>query len=109
MSLINNGITQWKFQRVANVTCIIAAVALVAMLWCGSITSHDELRALFAPIWIKLFFAIALIIACINSVLAGWQIAADYAGKINVSEKTLVIIVAVVSIVYALYGLKLIF
>ena len=109
MSLMKNGVTQWKFQRFANLVCILGAIALVGALFCGSVSSHEELKALFSPLWVKLMFAFMLLLACMNSILAGWQIAGDYAAKIKLPASLITGVISLISVAYLLYGSKLLF
>lgn len=104
-----NGVNQWKFQRLVNLLCVIAAIVLVCTLCGDNISSHGDLKALLAQGWVKVFFGVTLVLACLNSILAGWQIAGDYAHKIKVPSALITALVAIVSAGYAVWGLSLLF
>ena len=53
---------------------------------------------------IKIFFSVTLILAGLNSILAGWQIAGDYAEKFGLNQKFLVSITAIISFSYVVFG-----
>ena len=70
------------FQRISNSVVIVYAAFLVLWLVSQSGVSYDSWSALFGAGWFKVFSIIALIFACLNSLLAGWQIGGDYIKKV---------------------------
>lgn len=101
------GVKHWIFQRTSNALIVIFAFALVYTVACG--VSYEELQALMAKPLTKVYLAVTLAFACLNSVLAGWQIAGDYAKKIHVSGAAMVVVCALVTLAYFVFGLSIIF
>jgi len=100
-----NGVSQWAFQRFANVLLIVFAAVLAVIVLCNP--SYDGLVELLSKGWFKIYLLVTLIVGCLNSVLAGWQIAGDYAAKAHMPQWLLVGLVAVVTLVYLIVGLQL--
>jgi succinate dehydrogenase hydrophobic anchor subunit len=57
----------------------------------------------------KWYLAIVLVLACINSVLAAWQIDGDYAKKFGFPSNLLTFTALLVSLLFLFYGLRLLF
>lgn len=101
------GVKHWIFQRVSNALFVIFGIVLAVNLASG--LSYEALQGLMSNSLVKVYLAVTLAFAFLNSILAGWQIAGDYAKKINVSEKLFVVVCAVVSAGYLVFGLSVIF
>jgi succinate dehydrogenase hydrophobic anchor subunit len=64
---------------------------------------------LFSDQTSQMYLAITLVLAGLNSILAGWQIAGDYAEKFNLNQTLLVSFGTIVSIAYIAAGICIIF
>ena len=73
------------FQRISNSVIILYAAFLVLWLVSQAGISYDSWSALFNTGWFKVFSVITLVLACLNSLLAGWQIGGDYIKKVPFS------------------------
>jgi len=104
---LNSGIKHWIFQRVSNALIVLFGIFLAATL--ASDLSFDSLQALLSNSLTQVYLLITLAFACLNSMLAGWQIAGDYAKKFNIPHNGMVGVAVVVSIAYFVMGLSLIF
>jgi len=101
------GVKHWIFQRVSNALIVLFAVVLLATITAGH--SYESLQALMSKPLVKVYLAITLLFAFGNSILAGWQIAGDYAKKMNLSPGVMTWFGVLVSAAYLLFGLSLIF
>jgi len=101
------GVKQWIFQRISNLIIIIFGVWLLAFLCGSNEITQQTLITLMSDGSTKLFLIVTLVFACLNSMLAGWQIAGDYAHKVNLPENLLTGIAVVVSVGYLFCGLAL--
>ena len=78
----NNGVYQWLFQRKTNFLIVVYGLVMASHFLSDAATDYDATVAFFSKGWVIFFSALVLILICLNSVLAGWQIAGDYVGKI---------------------------
>jgi succinate dehydrogenase hydrophobic membrane anchor protein len=102
-----NGVQQWIFQRFSNIIILVfIAVLATAML---SELSYEALSTLLAQTWFKVYLTITLIFASLNSILAGWQIAGDYAQKISLPNWIFTGFGVLVTMVYFITALLLIY
>jgi succinate dehydrogenase / fumarate reductase, membrane anchor subunit len=106
---INNGVAQWKFQRCANLLSVIVVVALLVLTCSGHFSSYDALMGLVDSGVFKVVALISLVVFSLNSILAGWQIAGDYAAKINVSGSLVTLIIGLISVAYMVAGVCILF
>jgi len=102
-----NGVQQWIFQRFSNIVILIFIVVLATSM--SNELSYEALASLFAQTWFKVYLTATLIFASLNSVLAGWQIAGDYAHKINLPNWVLTGFSILVTLVYFITALLLIY
>ena len=102
-----NGLRQWMFQRFSNVVLIIFALVLTITL--TNAPSYESLSELFAQVWFKAYLFFTLLIASLNSILAGWQIAGDYAHKVNLPSNVLTGIGVLITLIYFVVASMLIF
>lgn len=109
MGIMNSGVKQWLFQRFSNVLFVTFGICLLWVFLSGGGLSYASLKALFASSGWKIYFAIVLVFACLNSVLAGWQIDGDYAKKFGLPKMALTWVAVIVSAAFLVYGLMLIF
>lgn len=103
------GVKQWLFQRTSNLVFVVFGIWFFISLLGGGFQSYETLAGLMNSLTAKFFLGIVLLLAVLNSVLAGWQIAGDYAHKINTSQSLIVGFVAVVSAAYLIVGGSLFF
>lgn len=101
------GVRQWLFQRACNLIFVLFGAWLLIALLSGSLNSFESANSLLSGGMNKVILAVVLLLAAANSVLAGWQIAGDYAHKINVSENILVGIAILVSVAYVIFGITI--
>ncbi len=103
------GVKQWVFQRACNVVFVLFGAWLFFSLLSGNLNNFAAANGLVSGGISQLILALVLLLAALNSVLAGWQIAGDYAHKINVSANVLVAVAAIVSVAFLVIGLGIIF
>ncbi|MFT7490621.1 MAG: succinate dehydrogenase / fumarate reductase membrane anchor subunit [Pseudohongiellaceae bacterium] len=109
MGLMNNGIRQWLFQRLSNALIISFGIGLLYMLVATDGLSYSSLSGLLSGGLVSSYLAVVLVFSCINGVLAGWQIDGDYTAKFGLPKNMITIIAIVVSCVFLVYGLLLLF
>lgn len=103
------GVKQWIFQRLSNVAIIVFGLWLLYFIASPGDISHQTLLDLFSDQSSQTYLAITLVLAGLNSILAGWQIAGDYAEKFNLNQTLLVSFGTIVSIAYIAAGICIIF
>lgn len=103
------GVKQWIFQRLSNVAIIVFGLWLLYFIASPGDISHQTLLDLFSDQSSQIYLAITLVLAGLNSILAGWQIAGDYAEKFNLNQTLLVSFGTIVSIAYIAAGICIIF
>ena len=103
------GVKQWIFQRISNVAIVSFGLWLfwfiVSPGEIDAVTIYEVLKSTSN----KIFFFVVLVLASLNSILAGWQIAGDYANKFGLNQNLIVIIVGLISISYIFFGTYLLF
>jgi succinate dehydrogenase hydrophobic membrane anchor protein len=108
MGIMTNGVQQWVFQRISNAVFIVFGLVLLANILSNGL-SYDALTALFASTAFKLYALVTLVLACANSILAGWQITGDYAEKFNIPPCLMMAVAIAVSALYLVWGGMLLF
>ena len=106
MGIMTNGVQQWIFQRISNAIFVIFGIVLLKMIISNGLT-YEALTELFSATTFKVYAVTTLILACFNSVLAGWQITGDYAAKFSIPPCLMMGVAIVVSAVYLVWGLML--
>jgi succinate dehydrogenase hydrophobic membrane anchor protein len=109
MGLINNGIRQWLFQRLSNALIISFGIGLLYTLIAADGLSYGSVSAFFSGGLVTSYLAVVLVFSCVNGVLAGWQIDGDYTAKFGLPKNMITIIAIVVSLIFLVYGLMLLF
>lgn len=109
MGIMTNGTKQWIFQRFANASFILFGVCLLCVTMGNNGLSYASLTDLFASGGFKLYLAATLVLAALNSMLAAWQIDGDYAKKFGLPEKFITTAAIIISVIYLIYGLVVIF
>jgi len=102
-----NGVRQWIFQRTTNVFLVIFGLVLLVNAFSG--ISYESFTALMGAGWFRALALVTLILGCLNSVLAGWQIVGDYAKKFHLPEKLLNIVIVLVTVVFFIAAIGVIF
>lgn len=102
-----NGVQQWIFQRFSNIVILVFVAVLATTL--SSDLTYEALLSLFAQTWFKVYLTITLVFASLNSVLAGWQISGDYAHKVNLPGWVLTGFGVLVTLVFFISALLLIY
>jgi succinate dehydrogenase hydrophobic anchor subunit len=82
-------------------------ITLLCVFFSADGLTYASLTTLIQESGWKWFFIIVLILACINSILAAWQIDGDYAKKFGVPQMVITITALLVSILFLFYGFKL--
>lgn len=103
------GVIHWIFQRCSNAIIILFGLSLLAVVISNGGISQELLNQLLSTTWIRIFLLVTLLVAGVNSVLAGWQISGDYAQKFGLNHTVLVGIVTLISVSYVVIGLLLLF
>lgn len=104
---VMNGVRQWIFQRTTNLFLVIFGLFILAAVYNG--LTYESTTALLSATWFKVFAIITLVLGCFNSVLAGWQIVGDYAGKFHLPEKLLNVIIVLVTLIFFVVAIGIIF
>lgn len=100
------GVKQWLFQRASNAAFILFGIWLLLNINSGNGVTSAIATAEGTSL---LFLAAILVLAGLNSILAGWQIAGDYAQKVGVSAGLITGLVAIASVVMTIVGLGVLF
>lgn len=103
------GVTHWIFQRVSNVAIVVFGFWLVYFLASPGEIDYKTLKTLFHEPTSMIYLVATLVLAGLNSILAGWQIAGDYAEKFGINETLMIAFGTVVSIGYIAAGLCIAF
>lgn len=98
------GVKQWVFQRLSNVAIIVFGFWLVYFLASPGAITAETINDLFSNTASLIYLTITLVLAGLNSILAGWQIAGDYAEKFNLNQTFLVSFGTIVSVAYIAVG-----
>ena len=101
------GVKQWLFQRGSNAVFVLFGFYLLFTLLNG--VDQATLDNALSGGASRLLILVTLLLASLNAMLAGWQIAGDYAHKINVSDRVVTAIGVVVSLAYLGIGLQILF
>ncbi len=103
------GVKHWLFQRGSNLVFILFGAWFLVSFISGGFSDYAGIASLQESVAAKAVLGVVLLLAALNSILAGWQIAGDYAHKINVSSGVIVAIVALISIAYLVVGAGVLF
>ncbi len=103
------GVRQWVFQRISNVTLVIFGLWLFYFLASPGDISHLTLVNLFSESSTQIYLAVTLVLAGLNSILAGWQITGDYAEKFHINSTLMITTCVVISLAYIAIGIDIIF
>lgn len=109
MGIMTSGILQWKFQRIANAVFVLFGICLICIFSAENGLSYNSLSELFSSGGFKIYFLVTLVLACLNGVLAAWQIDGDYAKKFGIPTLLITIVSAVVGVLYLINGLQILF
>ncbi|ETX12287.1 succinate dehydrogenase [Marinomonas ushuaiensis DSM 15871] len=99
-----SGTREWVFQRLSNVAICLWVVVFIGLILTLDTATFSDWKALFSPTWFKVYTSITLIMACLNGVLAGWQIGTDYI-KPNCINRIYIAVVIAGSLSYLAFGL----
>lgn len=99
-----SGTREWLFQRSANLAICLWAVIFISRFLASDTSSYAGWQSFFSPLWFKIYTSITLLLICLNSVLAGWQIGADYV-KPNLANKALASVYWLGSSIYLIAGM----
>ena len=100
------GVKQWIFQRVSNFVIILFGLWLLGILAGAEQITASTISTILADGTTRLFLIVTLVLACLNSMLAGWQIAGDYAQKVGLSDAIFTWFGIIVSLGYLACGLS---
>ena len=103
------GVKQWIFQRLSNVAIVVFGFWLVYFLASPGQITAETINDLFSNTASLIYLTITLVLAGLNSILAGWQIAGDYAEKFNLNQTFLVSFGTIVSVAYIAVGFCILF
>lgn len=104
---VMNGVQQWIFQRTANVLLVLFGLLILVTLMNG--LTYESLTGLLGATWFKFFALIVLVVGCLNSILAGWQIAGDYARKFHIPNGLLMAFIIILTAVFFIGGIFVLF
>ncbi|WCN07614.1 succinate dehydrogenase, hydrophobic membrane anchor protein [Marinomonas mediterranea] len=99
-----SGTREWLFQRLSNLLICVWSVVFISLFISAPQLNYESWVQLFSPLWFKLYSSSTLLIVCLNSVLAGWQIGTDYI-KANAVNWVYMQFIRLVSLLYAVLGL----
>jgi len=103
------GVKQWIFQRLSNVAIVVFGFWLVYFLASPGAITAETMNELFSNTASLVYLTITLVLAGLNSILAGWQIAGDYSEKFNLNQTFLVSFGTIVSVAYIAVGFCILF
>ena len=103
------GVKQWIFQRLSNVAIVVFGFWLVYFLASPGAITAETINDLFSNTASLIYLTITLVLAGLNSILAGWQIAGDYSEKFNLNQTFLVSLGTIVSVAYIATGFCILF
>ncbi|AQA16990.1 succinate dehydrogenase, hydrophobic membrane anchor protein [Halioglobus japonicus] len=103
------GVNEWIFQRVSNLLIIAFGLWLIATVISSGGFTQEALAGLLGSTVFRVWAMVTLLFAGLNSVLAGWQIAGDYAEKFGINHGLMVWGTAIVSAAYVVIGAMLLF
>ena len=103
------GVIEWIFQRVSNAVIILFGLWLLATLIMNGGMSQEALAGLLESGVARIVLFVVLLLAGVNSLLAGWQIAGDYAEKFGLNQPLMVWGTGVISAAYVVVGAMLLF
>ena len=103
------GVKQWIFQRLSNVAIVVFGFWLVYFLASPGAITAETINDLFSNTASLIYLTITLVLAGLNSILAGWQIAGDYCEKFNLNQTFLVSFGTIVSVAYIAVGFCILF
>ncbi|WP_235075928.1 succinate dehydrogenase, hydrophobic membrane anchor protein [Marinomonas profundimaris] len=106
MSLGNtrSGTREWVFQRITNLAICLWGVVIIGLVLNVDTATFADWQNLFAPMWFKIYSSVTLLMVCLNSVLAGWQIGTDYIKPKGINTLYMAV-VKLGSVAYAAFGL----
>ncbi|MBD5770010.1 succinate dehydrogenase, hydrophobic membrane anchor protein [Marinomonas colpomeniae] len=99
-----SGTKEWVFQRLSNVAICLWGVIFIGLVLTLDSATFSDWKGLFSPTWFKVYSSITLVMVCLNSVLAGWQIGTDYI-KPTCVNRFYMVAVKLVSLAYVAFGL----
>lgn len=73
-----SGVSDWLIQRVSAVILLLYFIWLTAAILMSGDMSYTEWRALFMPLWVKIFSLLALLSLCAHAWIGMWTIGTDY-------------------------------
>ncbi len=106
---MNSGVKQWIFQRVSNALIISFGVCLLCIFLSEDGLSYTSLNELLSGGMFTLYLAVVLVFSCLNAMLAGWQIDGDYASKFGLPNNLITTVSIIVSLIFLVYGLIVLF
>lgn len=104
-----NGTREWIFQRISNVVIFAYGLFYILMVMTMGDVSYSEWVAMHSGGLFKIVSTIALVVAMLNSLLAGWQIGTDYTQKVSIPGFGVIFhaFYTIVSIVFLFAGFKI--
>ncbi|MEM8547183.1 MAG: hypothetical protein AAGF46_03365 [Pseudomonadota bacterium] len=101
------GVKHWIFQRICNALIIAFGLWLLFTLITNGGMPEETLKQLMASTGFRIFALVTLLFAGLNSLLAGWQIAGDYAEKFGFPQPLMTWGGGVISAAYVVVGCML--
>ena len=102
------GVKQWVFQRISNALIVLFGLWLLITVMSQGGISLEAIQASLGNASCRLALMVLLVVAGLNSMLAGWQIAGDYAEKFGINQNLMVGTCLVISAGYVAAGSVLI-
>lgn len=99
-----SGTKEWIFQRISNLAIVLYGLVFVILVAGMDTVDYASWQALYGATWFKLYSSLTLILVCLNSILAGWQIGTDYV-KAEGANKLYSLVVKAGSGIYLVFGL----
>ncbi len=101
----SNGVSEWLFQRATNFLIVLYGLVMASYFLSKSAADYEAMVEFFSEGWVILFSALVLVLACLNSILAGWQIAGDYLNKDKNLNKLFMRACIAITVIYLFFGL----
>ncbi|MCB5161684.1 succinate dehydrogenase, hydrophobic membrane anchor protein [Marinomonas algarum] len=103
---LRSGTTEWVYQRISNIAICLWGVIFISLILTLDTASYSEWKEVFSPVWFKVYSSITLVMVCINSILAGWQIGTDYI-KPRLINIIYTIVIVLGSLAYSILGMSI--
>lgn len=101
---LRSGTREWIFQRIANLMVVAYGCIFIGQILAMDRVDFASWQTLFTQGWFQIYSSLTLAVLCLNSILAGWQIGADYVKPV-LANKAYMTVCVIGSLAYLGLGL----